>query len=138
MNKTIFVISAIFLMVSEAQAGWIGQASFYHHPRYNGLIAAHRTLPFGTHLQVTNLGNGRSVTVQINGRTVSAEYSDQTGQLLLREDGAIVQEWYPPHSWVAIASAAGASNWGTRPSSEDLQALIRNEMLPAAQRVGYR
>jgi len=82
--------------------------------------------------------NGRSVTVQINGRTVSAEYSDQTGQLLLREDGAIVQEWYPPHSWVAIASAAGASNWGTRPSSEDLQALIRNEMLPAAQRVGYR
>jgi rare lipoprotein A len=65
LNKAIFVISAIFLMVSEAQAGWIGQASFYHHPRYNGLIAAHRTLPFGTHLQVTNLGNGRSVTVVV-------------------------------------------------------------------------
>jgi hypothetical protein len=81
---------------------------------------------------------GRSVTVQLDGRTVSAEYSDLTGQLVLREDGAVVQEWYPPHSWVAIASAAGASNWGTRPSSEDLQALIRNEMLPAARRQGFR
>jgi hypothetical protein len=82
--------------------------------------------------------NGRSVTVRIDGRTVSAEYSELTGQLVIRQDGRVVQEWYPPHSWVAIASAAGASNWGTRPSLEDLHALIRNEMLPAAQRVGYR
>lgn len=89
-------------------------------------------------VQEQQSSTGRSVTVRIDGRTVSAEYSDLTGQLVLREDGAVVQEWYPPHSWVAIASVAGASNWGTRPSSEDLQALIRNEMLPAAQRTGFR
>jgi rare lipoprotein A len=29
------------------------------------LIAAHRTLPFGTRVRVTNLENGRSVTVRI-------------------------------------------------------------------------
>lgn len=29
------------------------------------LIAAHRTLPFGTRVRVTNLANGRSVTVRI-------------------------------------------------------------------------
>lgn len=29
------------------------------------LTAAHRTLPFGTHVRVTNLGNGRSVVVTI-------------------------------------------------------------------------
>jgi rare lipoprotein A len=65
LNKAIFGISAIFLMNSQAQAGWIGQASYYHHPRYSGMICAHRTLPFGTHLSVTNLGNGRSITVVV-------------------------------------------------------------------------
>jgi rare lipoprotein A len=32
------------------------------------LTAAHRTLPFGTRVLVTNLRNGRSVTVRINDR----------------------------------------------------------------------
>jgi rare lipoprotein A len=34
----------------------------------NGLTAAHRTLPFGTRIQVTNLDNGKSVIVRINDR----------------------------------------------------------------------
>src|ERR1700761_6044038 len=34
----------------------------------NGFAAAHRTLPFGTRVRVTNLRNGRSVTVRINDR----------------------------------------------------------------------
>jgi rare lipoprotein A len=34
----------------------------------NGLTAAHRTLPFGTRVRVTNKSNGRSVTVRINDR----------------------------------------------------------------------
>jgi rare lipoprotein A len=34
----------------------------------NELTAAHRTLPFGTNVQVTNLNNGRSVVVRINDR----------------------------------------------------------------------
>lgn len=34
----------------------------------NALTAAHRTLPFGTRVRVTNLGNGRSVVVRINDR----------------------------------------------------------------------
>lgn len=33
-----------------------------------GLTAAHRTLPFGTMVRVTNLRNGRSVVVRINDR----------------------------------------------------------------------
>lgn len=32
------------------------------------LTAAHRTLPFGTHVRVTNRRNGRSVVVRINDR----------------------------------------------------------------------
>jgi rare lipoprotein A len=34
----------------------------------NALTAAHRTLPFGTLVEVTNLDNGRTVTVRINDR----------------------------------------------------------------------
>ena len=57
-----------------------GQASFYAD-KYDGrrtasgerfdqqaLTAAHRTLPFGTKVKVTNVRNGRSVTVRINDR----------------------------------------------------------------------
>lgn len=65
MNKALFGILVLVLIVSQAHAGWVGQASYYHHPRYSGLIAAHRSLPFGTHLLVTNLGNGRSITVVV-------------------------------------------------------------------------
>ncbi|SIT51905.1 conserved hypothetical protein [Paraburkholderia piptadeniae] len=77
---------------------------------------------------------GTCVTVHLNGKSMSAEFSELTGQLCLRENGLMVQEWFPPHSWFAIASVAGASRWGTQPSAEDLHALIRNEML--ARRVG--
>jgi rare lipoprotein A len=41
---------------------WAGIFSAYQ------LTAAHRTLPFGTRLRVTNLANGRSVTVRVNDR----------------------------------------------------------------------
>ena len=37
----------------------------YHHQRYT---AAHRTLPFGTKVRVTNIKNGKSVVVTINDR----------------------------------------------------------------------
>jgi rare lipoprotein A len=54
-----------------------GMASYYWQGqrvasggRFNpdGMTAAHRTLPFGTLVRVTHLGNGRSVTVRINDR----------------------------------------------------------------------
>jgi len=70
----------------------------------------------------------RRVTAQIDGILVCAEYSELTGQLCLRQDGALVREWFPPHSWIAIASVAGARHWGTRPTDDDLRALLHNEM----------
>jgi uncharacterized protein YabE (DUF348 family) len=42
-----------------------GIASWYHR---DGLVAAHQTLPMGTSVTVTNVSNGRSVTVVINDR----------------------------------------------------------------------
>lgn len=54
-----------------------GKASFYWHgsktangERFNpgGMTAAHRTLPFGTKVRVTNTRTKRSVVVRINDR----------------------------------------------------------------------
>lgn len=65
-----------------AQAGYVeeGEASYYA-PSFHGrrtasgekydrqaLTAAHRTLPFGTHVRVTDKETGRSVIVRINDR----------------------------------------------------------------------
>src|SRR4051794_29444713 len=46
----------------------VGDASWYSFAPGSGFTAAHPWLPFGTHVTVTNLANGRSVTVVINDR----------------------------------------------------------------------
>ena len=60
--------------VSNGQASWYGPG-FYGNRTANGevfrpgtLTAAHRTLPFGTKVRVTNLWNGRTAVVRINDR----------------------------------------------------------------------
>lgn len=45
-----------------------GDASWYDHPGSEPYTAAHRTIPFGTVVTVTNLSNGRTVEVRINDR----------------------------------------------------------------------
>jgi resuscitation-promoting factor RpfB len=47
-----------------------GQATWYER---DGMVAAHQTLPLGTEVTVTNLNNGRTVTVVINDRGPYAE-----------------------------------------------------------------
>lgn len=58
----------------------VGTASWYGHAHHgrrtasgapfnmNGMTAAHRTLPFGSKIRVTNRGNGRSVLLTVNDR----------------------------------------------------------------------
>lgn len=59
---------------SQGQASWYGaqhqgKATASGEPfNMNALTAAHRELPFGSRLRVTNLNNGRSVIVRINDR----------------------------------------------------------------------
>jgi rare lipoprotein A len=62
---------------AAATDGSVGIASFYKYEsktasgeQFNpsALTAAHRTLPFGTRLRVTNVATGQSVTVRVNDR----------------------------------------------------------------------
>jgi rare lipoprotein A len=71
-----------FLMLGGIDSGveaksTTGVASYYKSGKQtangerfnpNGLTAAHRTLPFGTKVRVTNTRNGKSVIVRINDR----------------------------------------------------------------------
>ena len=45
-----------------------GRTANGEHASPHGLTAAHRSLPFGTHVRVINRRNGRSVVVRINDR----------------------------------------------------------------------
>ena len=59
---------------AEGQASWYGarhqgkRTASGERFDQNALTGAHRQLPFGTRVQVTNLDNGRSVVVRINDR----------------------------------------------------------------------
>ena len=69
-----------YVAVGPVEVSFTGRASWYgpgFHGRrsasgevfdQNALTAAHRTLPFGTIVRVTNVNNGASVTVRINDR----------------------------------------------------------------------
>ncbi len=79
-NAALLLGSALTVatLTAPVQAG--GNASWYgpgfhgkrtaNGERFNadGLTAAHRSLPFGTRVRVTNRTNGRSVVVRINDR----------------------------------------------------------------------
>ena len=67
-------IPSKLIEVVQGAASWYGPG-FYGRTTANGerfrkgtLTAAHRTLPFGTKVRVTNLSNGRSVVVRISDR----------------------------------------------------------------------
>jgi rare lipoprotein A len=94
-------LSADKLLITQAQttsgkASWYGSA-FHGNLTANGerfnqnaLTAAHKTLPFGCKVKVTNIANGRSVMVRINDRgpfvggriiDLSRAAADQIGML---------------------------------------------------------
>ena len=69
-------IAACLVGVPMAASAQSGVASIYsggltangEHASPGGLTAAHKTLPFGTMVRVTNQSTGRSVVVRINDR----------------------------------------------------------------------
>ena len=78
MKKILGALIAVLLLTPvTAEAATTGLASYYktgkrtaNGERYDpqGFTAAHRKLPFGTKVKVTNLRNGKSVIVRINDR----------------------------------------------------------------------
>jgi rare lipoprotein A len=65
LKRIILAALGAALAFSGALADEFGMATYYHNPHHGGMIAAHRTLPFGTHVRVHNLDNGRSAVVTV-------------------------------------------------------------------------
>jgi hypothetical protein len=68
------------------------------------------------------------VITRVRDIEVCAEYSAATGRLRLLRDGAVLREWFPPNSWITIASVSSARTWGTGPSFDELRALLENHV----------
>lgn len=80
MYRTIYLLVLLLLCSSAIAQVQTGKASFYADKfegrptasgekyRHNKLTAAHKTLPFGTKVKVTNLDNNKTVEVVINDR----------------------------------------------------------------------
>jgi rare lipoprotein A len=75
MALTIFCGTIAALTAAAAESGVAaiysyrgGKTASGEPARPSGLTAAHKTLPFGTMVRVTNRNNGRSVEVRINDR----------------------------------------------------------------------
>ncbi len=67
MKKTMISVLALLSMSATAEAqSWSGRASFYRAP--HEMTCAHRYLPFGTRLRVTNLANNRSAILTVADR----------------------------------------------------------------------
>lgn len=75
MKKLLIGSAALLSLTFSAEAAWVGKASYYNlggrtanGGHVGAFTAAHRTLPFGARVRVTNLKNNRSVVVTINDR----------------------------------------------------------------------
>jgi rare lipoprotein A len=71
------VVAFCFITSTKGFSAQVGMASFYQSgkltangEKFNpvGMTAAHRTLPFGTKVRVTNVLTGKVVVVRINDR----------------------------------------------------------------------
>jgi rare lipoprotein A len=76
MRSMAYCLVLAWAVVGPATAdSWTGKASYYDYKgrtasgqKPGALTAAHRTLPFGTRLKVTNLRNNRSTLVIVSDR----------------------------------------------------------------------
>ena len=100
-GKRYYPISSSTGFVQRGMASWYG-GKFHgrltsNGERYNmyGRTAAHKTLPFNTHVRVTNLRNGKKTLVRINdrgpfvrGRIIDLTYT-AAHELAMVEDGVV-------------------------------------------------
>jgi rare lipoprotein A len=104
LGKRYFVLATADGYLERGVASWYGPG-FHAQSTSNGerydmyaMSAAHKTLPLPAYVQVTNLQNGRSVTVRVNdrgpfrdGRIIDLSYSAASKLGMLRDGTAFVE-----------------------------------------------
>jgi rare lipoprotein A len=104
LGRRYFVLAGAEGYVERGVASWYGPtfhgANTSNGERYDmyGMTAAHKTLPLPTYARVTNLRNGRSITVRINdrgpfvaNRLIDLSYTAAAKLDMLREGTTLVE-----------------------------------------------
>lgn len=96
-----FLLFLSFLCSCSSKISQTGKASFYASKfdgkktasgtifRNSKMIGAHKTLPFGTKVKVTNLNNGKSIKVRIEDRGPFV-----AGRIIDLSRSAAKKNWY--------------------------------------------
>lgn len=123
LGKRYFVMKSAEGYAERGVASWYGPG-FHTKSTSNGerydmyaMTAAHKTLPLPSYVQVTNLQNGRSVTVRVNdrgpfkdGRIIDLSYTAASKLGMLRSGTAFVEVR-------AVSAGATSQNASVAPAS---------------------
>ncbi len=102
------VMTSILQACERTEISWYGGEEFNGNKTANGetfndqaMTAAHKTLPFGTRIKVTNEANGRSLILTVNDRGPfhprrEVDVTKQAAAILGFENKGITQGTYCP------------------------------------------
>lgn len=146
LGKRYFVLPTAAGYVERGVASWYGpgfhaeRTSNGEHYDMYGMTAAHKTLPLPAYVQVTNLANGRSVTLRVNdrgpfkdGRIIDLSYTAASKLGILRAGTAFVEvRALTPGETASTAPATKASAlfvqagaFGTEANASKLNGQLR-------------
>ncbi len=143
LGKTYFPISDGHRYSATGTASWYG-TKFHGQPTANGekydlygMSAAHKTLPLPTYVKVTNLDNGRTVTLRVNDR--GPFYSDriidlsfaaakklgfaETGTARVKVEGIDPQQWWAAQGRPVPAMMAQRQMAASKPATSIAQPI---------------
>ncbi|MDH0101556.1 MAG: septal ring lytic transglycosylase RlpA family protein [Pseudomonas stutzeri] len=143
LGKTYFPISDGHRYSATGTASWYG-TKFHGQPTANGekydlygMSAAHKTLPLPTYVKVTNLDNGRTVTLRVNDR--GPFYSDriidlsfaaakklgfaETGTARVKVEGIDPQQWWAAQGRPVPAMMAQPQMAASKPATSIAQPI---------------
>lgn len=143
LGKTYFPISDGHRYSATGTASWYG-TKFHGQPTANGekydlygMSAAHKTLPLPTYVKVTNLDNGRTVTLRVNDR--GPFYSDriidlsfaaakklgfaETGTARVKVEGIDPQQWWAAQGRPVPAMMAQPQMAASKPTTSIAQPI---------------
>ncbi len=143
LGKTYFPISDGHRYSATGTASWYG-TKFHGQPTANGekydlygMSAAHKTLPLPTYVKVTNLDNGRTVTLRVNDR--GPFYSDriidlsfaaakklgfaETGTARVKVEGIDPQQWWAAQGRPVPAMMAQRQMAASKPTTSIAQPI---------------
>ncbi|MDT3711284.1 SPOR domain-containing protein [Stutzerimonas degradans] len=153
LGKTYFPMSDGRRYSAVGTASWYG-TKFHGQPTANGekydlygMSAAHKTLPLPSYVKVTNLDNGRSVTLRVNDR--GPFYSDrvidlsfaaakklgyaETGTARVKVEGIDPQQWWAAQGKPVPLVMAQAQTAAPKPASSTLAQPIEQYTPPPQQ-----